>query len=143
MWVAGLHILVLIWVRYMFAKSHIHQSCEGLPNKLFSTKGYIGIHIQRPFLDNKNSIWKILGLKIRIVETWSSASSTHRNSYFWKTPKSEFLVIFWQFWTDFPAFTVAESTLKLGLKSSKPHNFSTVSPNVTCNGLLESYHPYL
>jgi hypothetical protein len=27
---------------------------------------------------------------------------------------------------------------ELGLKSSKPHNFSTVSPNVTCNGSLES-----
>jgi hypothetical protein len=38
---------------------------------------------------------------------------------------------------------VAESMPKLGLKSSKPHNFSTVSPNVTCNGSLESYHPYL
>jgi hypothetical protein len=32
---------------------------------------------------------------------------------------------------------------ELGLKSSKPHNFSTVSPNVTCNGSLESYHPYI
>jgi hypothetical protein len=60
---------------------------------------------------------------------------------------------FWQFWTvlgsfgqiwaDFPAFTMAESMPELGLKFSKPHNFSTVSPNVTCNGLLESYHPYL
>jgi hypothetical protein len=38
---------------------------------------------------------------------------------------------------------VAESMPELGLKSSKPHNFSTVSPNVTCNGLMESYHPYL
>jgi hypothetical protein len=28
------------------------------------------------------------------------------------------------------------------LKSSKPHNFSTMGPNVTCNGSLESYHPY-
>jgi hypothetical protein len=50
---------------------------------------------------------------------------------------------FGQFWADFPAFTVAESMPELGLKSSKPHNFSTVSPNVTCNGSLESYHPYL
>jgi hypothetical protein len=38
---------------------------------------------------------------------------------------------------------VAESMPELGLKSTKPHNFSTVSPNVTCNGSLESYHPYL
>jgi hypothetical protein len=50
---------------------------------------------------------------------------------------------FGQIWADFPAFTVAESMPKLGLKSSKPHNFSTMSPNVTCNGFLESYHPYL
>jgi hypothetical protein len=50
---------------------------------------------------------------------------------------------FGQFWADFPAFSVAESMPKLGLKSSKLHNFSTMSPNVTCNGLLESYHPYL
>jgi hypothetical protein len=34
---------------------------------------------------------------------------------------------------------VAESMSKLGLKSSKPHNFSTVSPNVTCNSSSESY----
>jgi hypothetical protein len=51
---------------------------------------------------------------------------------------------FGQIWADFPAFTVAaESMPELGLKSSKPHNFSTMSPNVTCNGSLESYHPYL
>jgi hypothetical protein len=50
---------------------------------------------------------------------------------------------FWQFWAEFAAFTVAVSMPELRLKSSKPHNFSTVSPNVTCNGSLESYHPYL
>jgi hypothetical protein len=41
---------------------------------------------------------------------------------------------FLQFWADFPAFTVAESMPEFGLKSSKPHNFSTMNPNVTCNG---------
>jgi hypothetical protein len=50
---------------------------------------------------------------------------------------------FGQIWADFPAFTVSESMPKLGLKSSKPHNFATMRPNVTCNGSLESYHPYL
>jgi hypothetical protein len=50
---------------------------------------------------------------------------------------------FGQFWAEFAAFTVAESMPELGLKSSKPNNFSTMSPNVTCNGSLESYHPYL
>jgi hypothetical protein len=50
---------------------------------------------------------------------------------------------FGQIWADFHAFTMAESMPELGLKSSKPHNFSTVSPNFTCNGSLENYHPYL
>jgi hypothetical protein len=35
---------------------------------------------------------------------------------------------------------MAESMHKLGLKSSKSHNFSTVNPNVICNGSLETYH---
>jgi hypothetical protein len=38
---------------------------------------------------------------------------------------------------------VAESMPKLWLKSLKPHNFSTMSPNVTWSVSLESYHPYL
>jgi hypothetical protein len=50
---------------------------------------------------------------------------------------------FGQFWAKFAAFTVAKSMPEFGLKSSKPHNFSTVSPNVTCNGSLENYYPYL
>jgi hypothetical protein len=93
-----------------------------------------------------------------MVETCSSASSTRRNFYFSKTLKSRFLVefqslifgqilanfgSFGQIWAEFAAFNVAESMPELGMKSSKPHNFSTVSPNVTCNGSLESYHPYL
>jgi hypothetical protein len=79
--------------------------------------------------DNKNSIWNILGLKIQTVETCSSASSTHRNFYFWKTLKSRFLVVFQsfvfgqilanfgsfeQFWAVFAALTVADSMPKLG-----------------------------
>jgi hypothetical protein len=107
----------------MCAKSHIHKRSGTLRKKLFSTRGYAEIHIQRPFFTNKNSIWKILGLKIQTVETCSSASSTHRNFYFWKILKSRFLVVFQsfvfgqilanfgsfgQFWANFPAFTVAE-----------------------------------
>jgi hypothetical protein len=93
----------------MCAKSHIHQRCGRLPKKLFSTKGYAEIHIQRPFFDNKNSIWKTFGLKIQTVETCSSASSTHRNLYFWKTLKSRFLAefqsfIFGQILADFGRF---------------------------------------
>jgi hypothetical protein len=92
-WLAGPQILVHSWVRYMCAKSHIHQRCGRLPKNLFSTKEYAEIHIQRPFFDNKNSIWKILGLKIQTVET----CSTHRNFYFWKTLKSRFLAEFQSF----------------------------------------------
>jgi hypothetical protein len=109
----------------MSTKSHAH------------TKGYAEIHMQRPFFENKNSIWNILGLKIQTVETCSSASSIHRNFYFWKTLKSRFLVefqsfifrqfladfgSFGQFWAEIAAFTVAESLPKVWLKSLKPHN---------------------
>jgi hypothetical protein len=116
-WLARPQILVYSWVRYMYAKSHIHQRCGRLPKKLFSTKGYAEIHKQRPFFGNKNSIWKILGLKIQTVETCSSASSTHRNFYFWKKLKSRFLVEFQsfifgqilanfgQFWADLGRFS--------------------------------------
>jgi hypothetical protein len=81
----------------MCAKSHIHQSCGGLPKELFSAKGYAEFHIQRPFFDNNNSIWKIIGLKIQTVETCSSASSTRKFFYFWKALKSRFLVVFQSF----------------------------------------------
>jgi hypothetical protein len=50
-------------------------------------KGYAEFHIQRPFFDNKNSILKILGLKIQTVEIYSSASSTRTNFYFWRKTK--------------------------------------------------------
>jgi hypothetical protein len=146
-----LHILVFKWVRYMSPKSHTHKRCVTLRKKLFSIRGYAEIHIRRPFLDNKYSIWKNLGLKIQTVETCSSAPSTRRNVYFWKILKSWFLAEFqsfilgrfWQFWADFAALTVADSMPQLGLKSLKPHNFWTISPNDTCSVSLESYNPYL
>ena len=136
-------------------KSHTCKRCGTLRKKSFSARGYAEIHIQRPFFDNKNSIWNILGLKIQTVETCSSGTSIHWFFYFWKTLKSRFLVEFqsfafrqiWadfgsfgQFWAEIAAFTVAESMPELGLKFSKPHNLWTVSPNVTWNGSLESYH---
>jgi hypothetical protein len=98
-----LHILVSKWVRYMSPKFHTHKRCGTLRKKSFSARGYAEFHIQRPFFDNKNSIWKILGLKIQTMETCSSAPSTRRNFYFWKILKSRFLVefqsfIFWQIW---------------------------------------------
>jgi hypothetical protein len=119
-----LHILVSKWVRYMSPKFHTYKRCGTLRKKSFSTKGYAEIHIQRPFFDNKISIWKILGLKIRTVKTCSSAFSTRTNFYFWKILKSRFLVefqsfifgqilanlgSFGQFWADFATLTVADS----------------------------------
>jgi hypothetical protein len=114
LWVAGLHILVPSWVRCIFPKSHIHKRSGTLRKQLSSTRGYAEIHIQRPFFDNKNSTWKILGLKIRTVETCSRASSTSKFFYFWKTLKSRFLVvfqsfIFGQFWADLGRFSCIQS----------------------------------
>ena len=78
-------------------KNHIQKSCGRLPKKSFSARGYTEIHKQRPFLDNKNSIWKKFGLKIGTVGTCSTAFSIHRNFYFWKISKSQFLVEFQSF----------------------------------------------
>jgi hypothetical protein len=120
-WNVPLHILVFKWVRYMSSKSHTHKRCGTLRKKSFSARGYAEIHIQRPFFDNKNSIWKILGFKIWTVKTCSSASCTRTNFYFWKVLKSWFLVEFQSFifgqilavLADFAALTVPQ----LGLKS--------------------------
>jgi hypothetical protein len=107
----------------MSPKSHTHKKCGTLRKKSFSAREYAEIHIQRPFFDNKNSIWKILGLKIRTLKTCSSAPSTRRNFYFWKILKSQFfggissLGNFGQFWADFAALAVADSMPQLGLKS--------------------------
>jgi hypothetical protein len=50
---------------------------------------------------------------------------------------------FGQFWADFVAFAVVQSMPKLWLKPKKPHNFSTVSPNVTYNDSFKNYYPPL
>jgi hypothetical protein len=49
----------------MSTKSHTHRRCGTLRKKLFSTRGYAEIHIQRPFFDNKKGIQKTVGLKIQ------------------------------------------------------------------------------
>jgi len=81
----------------MSTKCHAHERCGTLRKSSFSTRGYAEIHIQRPFFDNKNSIWKILRLKIQMVKLCTSASSLHRKFYFWKKLKSRFLVEFQSF----------------------------------------------
>jgi hypothetical protein len=49
------------------------------------------------FLTIKIAYEKILGLKIQMIETCSSAPSTRGNFYFWKIPKSRFLAEFQSF----------------------------------------------
>jgi hypothetical protein len=58
--------------------SHTHKRCGTLKKKLFSTRGYAEIHIQRPFFDNKKGIQKIFVLKIQMVITCFGTSSTYR-----------------------------------------------------------------
>jgi hypothetical protein len=50
---------------------------------------------------------------------------------------------FGQIWPEFAALIVVEGMPKVGLKTLKPSNSSTVNPNATWNVSLESYHPYL
>jgi hypothetical protein len=71
--------LISRWIMYMSTKSHAHTRCGTFNKTSISTSGYAEIHRQSPFFDNKNSIWKVLGLKIQKVETCSNASSTCRN----------------------------------------------------------------
>jgi hypothetical protein len=40
-------------------------------------KGYVEIHMQRPFLNNKVGVWKILVVEIQTVSMCFDASSTH------------------------------------------------------------------
>jgi hypothetical protein len=47
----------------MSTKSHIHETYGTLKKTSFCTKEYAEIQIQRPFFDNKNSIWKIIGFE--------------------------------------------------------------------------------
>jgi hypothetical protein len=73
----------------MSTKSHIHKTYGTLKKTSFCTKGYAEIHIQRPFFDNKNSIWKILGLNIRMMETCSSAPLLRVQIFIFKATKTE------------------------------------------------------
>jgi hypothetical protein len=90
----------------MSTKSHTHRRCGTLREKLFSTRGYAEIHLQRSFFDNKKGIQKIGVLKIQMVGIWFGASSTYRiflkiknqNPNFWlyfKVPQANC------FWVDF------------------------------------------
>jgi hypothetical protein len=45
----------------MSTKSHTHMRSGTLRKKLFSTRGYAEIHLQRLFFDNKNSISNLNG----------------------------------------------------------------------------------
>jgi hypothetical protein len=47
-WIVRHFILVSKYVVYMSTKSHTHRRCGTLRKKLFPTRGYAEIHIQRP-----------------------------------------------------------------------------------------------
>jgi hypothetical protein len=68
----------------MSTKSHTHKRCGTLRKRLFSTRGYAEIHIQRHFFDNKKGIQKIIVLKIQTMSTCFGASSTYKISFFEK-----------------------------------------------------------
>jgi hypothetical protein len=78
----------------MHSESHSHKRCGTLRKTSSSARGYAEIHIHRPFFDNKKDILEIIVLKIQMGNIYSSASSKHRNFYFWKTLKSQFLVAY-------------------------------------------------
>jgi hypothetical protein len=67
---AGLHILVLVWVRYMCAKSHIHQSCGGLPKTIFSARGVLKFTFKGRFLTIKIEYEKFLDW---VTKRWKHA----------------------------------------------------------------------
>jgi hypothetical protein len=65
-------------------KSHTHKKCGTLRKKLFSSRGYAEIHIQRPFFDNKKGIQKIAVLKIQMASRCFGASSIYKIFFFEK-----------------------------------------------------------
>jgi hypothetical protein len=89
----------------MSSKSQTHKRCGTLRKKSFSTRGYAEIHIQRPFFDNKNRIWKILGLKSK---RWKHALGhpLHVKFYFKKNTKISIFggISKFYFWANFGKF---------------------------------------
>jgi hypothetical protein len=77
----------------MSTKSHIHKTYETLRKTPFCTKRCAEIHIQRPFIDNKLGIGKILGIIIQTMYTCFGAPSI-RASFF---EKYENLNFWWNF----------------------------------------------
>jgi hypothetical protein len=80
---------------------------EPWENHKFPLGGMLKFTYEKPFFDNKNSIWKILGLKIQTVETCSSASSIHRSFRLWAD--------FGRFWAVLGRFCCIDSGLQHAL----------------------------
>jgi hypothetical protein len=96
------------------------------------------------FLDWKSKQWKHALVPLLHVEFFFLENT--KLSIFGRISKFHLWAdfsSFGQFWADFAALTMADSMPQLGLKSLKPHNFWTISPNDTCSISLESYNPYL
>jgi hypothetical protein len=62
-WLAGPQILVHSWVRYMCAKSHIHQRCGRLPKIYFPQRGMQKFTYKGRFLTIKIAYEKFLDWK--------------------------------------------------------------------------------
>jgi hypothetical protein len=61
----------------MWKESHTRKKCGILEENLFSTRGNAEIHIQRALFDNREGIFKIVALGIRMVSTSLGASSLY------------------------------------------------------------------
>jgi hypothetical protein len=116
-----------------------------IEKKKNSTRGYVEIHIQRPFFDNKKGIQKIVVLKIQLVGTCFGASSIYKilflkkyqNLNFWwyfKVPQANGLWAdfdkIWQFWIDSVAMAVADSMPSFERKKGKCHIFCKKCQNL-------------
>jgi hypothetical protein len=109
-----------------------------IEKKLFSTREYVEIHIQRPFIDNKKGISKIVVLKIQTLWTCFDASSMYGCFLFWKTSKTsifggiskflkqivlgQILANIWQFWANFATMAVVDSMPSFEKNKTKNHN---------------------
>ena len=114
-------------------KKHIQKSCRRLLKQSFSARGY---GEQRLLFDNKNSIRRILRLKIQALGACSTSLYTEIISFenykklnFWWNFKvsiwadfAKILAIlgtFWQFWSQFATLTMAKSLPEVWLNSLK------------------------
>jgi hypothetical protein len=118
----------------MSTKSHTHERCGTLRKKLFSTRGYVEIHIQRLFFNNKKGIQKLLYWKSK---WWAHALVPLLRTIFFGQILAKSYNI-GQFWVDSVAMAVADCMPPFERKKRKRHNLCKKCQNLACDGLLES-----